>query len=189
MGTEPLKVQALAGGKAAQNKAAILTITLTGERSTAATVALVWSDINLADEGKETIIFKSMKNRRQRIVFIPPMLVDALKELAKFGCKPKDRVFCWETRAGLSRMIVRARRSSGIGELRPHDIGRHGFGRRMTQKGKLQTQQLKRAGNWKSDAAVSRYQHFDIDEIAEAVRDVDTSELLPNTTEKSVTKR
>ncbi|MBS0270732.1 MAG: tyrosine-type recombinase/integrase [Proteobacteria bacterium] len=161
--------------KALRNRAAILTITLTGERTTAATVKLRWCDIDFTEN---TIYFPETKNGKERLVLMPPLLARTLatyKEAA--NPKPDDIVFGWKTRFGISQMIQHARKKAGLTHYRPHDIGRHGFARRMLRKGGLKRPQLKRAGNWESDAAVERYEHFELDEIDFAVRDIDTSEL------------
>ena len=166
---------------AARNKAALIMLTLTGERTTAATVELKWRNI---DFNAGTVLFANTKNKKPRLVMMPPLLVKALTEWAAF-CKAKDSdapdpealVFGWKTRTGLAQMVAHARERAKVGKLRPHDIGRHSFGRRMRQKGKLDRPKLKKAGNWLSDTAVERYDHFELDEVSEAVRDVDTSEL------------
>ncbi|HVZ06033.1 tyrosine-type recombinase/integrase, partial [Hyphomicrobium sp.] len=167
--------------KAARNKAALYMLTLTGERTTAATVELRWRNI---DFGAGTVLFANTKNKKPRLVMLPRLLISALKEWAEF-CKAKDSdrpdpealVFGWKTRTGMSQMVAHARERAKLGKIRPHDIGRHSFGRRMRQKAKLDRPKLKKAGNWLSDSAVERYDHFELDEVSEAVRDVDTSEL------------
>lgn len=164
---------------AARNKAAILLMTLTGERTTAATVVVKWRDI---DFDANTVFFGKTKNGEPRLVLMPPLLAAALRELAEFARGERDApdpealVFNWQSRSGMAWMIARARQRANVGKIRPHDLGRHGFGRRMRAAG-LDRAQLKDAGNWKSDAAVARYDHFDRGEVARAVRDVDTSDL------------
>lgn len=156
-----------------RNKAAILTYTLTGDR-TGAIVRLVWSDI---DFEAGTIFFRKTKNDEPRTLLLPPLLMKALKALAKLGAKPNDRVFGWATRAGPARMIAYARARAGLGKMRPHDIGRHAFGRRGRQQIGFDRAELKDAGNWKSDSAAEVYDHLALDEIKQRLRDVDTSEL------------
>ncbi len=74
-------------------------------------------------------------------------------------------------------MIKRLQRRAGLSEaVRPHDIGRHSFGARLAASG-LSRGALKRAGNWKSDKAVARYEHFQRSQIDAAVAGVDTSKL------------
>lgn len=154
---------------------------LTGERTTAATVKIRWMDI---DFKANTIYFPKTKNGEERIVQMPPVLARALHELSKFGSKAEDPVFGWKTRFGMAQMIAHARKTAEIGTFRPHDIGRHSFGKRMTQKAGLRRPQLKAAGNWKSDNAVERYEHYELDEVSAAVRDVDTSEIWSFDTDK-----
>jgi integrase len=170
--------------EAIRNKAAILMVTLTGERNTAIST-LKAKDISFWGEDEGAVVFGKTKNRKPRRVLMPPILVRAMREyldlLAKespTGTVGHDRqIFRWETRAGLSRMILRARKTAGIGDFRPHDVGRHGFGRRIRQTAGIDLPKLKKAGNWLSDAAVARYDHFAADEVDHAVRDVDTKDL------------
>ncbi len=157
----------------ARNKAAILTYTLTGDR-TGALINVLWSHIDF-DAG--TIFFRKTKNDEPRTLLMPPLLTKALKDLAQHGSDPKTRVFGWETRFGPARMIAYARKRAGLEHIRPHDIGRHAFGRRGRQQIGFDRAELKQAGNWKSDAAVEVYDHLALDEIKEKLRDVDTSEL------------
>lgn len=166
---------------AARNKAALLMLTLTGERTTAATVKLKWRDIDF-DAG--IVLFSHTKNGLPRSVLMAKLLIAALRDWAAY-CPAKGStepdpdalVFGWKTRTGMAQMVQHARARAKVGKLRPHDIGRHSFGRRLRQKGKLDRPKLKKAGNWLSDKAVERYDHFEIDEVSEAVRDIDTSEL------------
>lgn len=169
----------------ARNKAAIYCYTLTGDR-TGPIINLRWPDVSFP---QNTIYFAETKNGESRTVLMPPLLretLEALKALKrqerksprrKKARKVDDLVFGWETRAGPSRMIARARAIAGLPEVRPHDVGRHAFGRRVRQKLKMDRAELKKAGNWKSDKAVERYDHMALDTIKERVRDVDTSEL------------
>jgi len=164
---------------AARNRAALLTVTLTGERTTAVSKT-IWRHIDFA---AGTYYYPETKNRKERRVLMPPLLIRALKAYAELctlegalGPDPDARVFGWETRSGLSIMVRRARRKAKLGNVRPHDIGRHSFGRRLTAGG-MDRRRLKKAGNWESDAAVERYEHFELDEVSMAVRDVDTTDL------------
>ena len=167
---------------AARNRAALLTVTLTGERTTAVS-RTIWRDIDFA---AGTYFYPETKNRKQRFVHMPPLLIRALMAYAQL-CTPQGasapdpdaKVFGWETRSGMALMVRRARKKAGIGNVRPHDIGRHSFARRLTSGG-MDRRRLKRAGNWESDAAVARYEHFELDEVAIAVRDIDTSDLDPS---------
>lgn len=165
----------------ARNKAAIYCYTLTGDR-TGPIVKLVWKNISFASN---TIYFAETKNGEPRTVLMAPALREALDELAKKPHAPGDRVFGWATRAGPSRMIARARAAAGLGPMRPHDIGRHAFGRRARQSLKLDRGELMAAGNWKSAAAAARYDHMDMGTLMERVRDVDTTDLTgPPTSNK-----
>lgn len=169
----------------ARNKAAIYCYTLTGDR-TGPIVKLIWTDISFISN---TIYFAETKNGEPRTVLMAPALREALEELAKRPHKPGDRVFGWATRAGPSRMISRARKIAGLGPMRPHDIGRHAFGRRARQSLKLDRAELMQAGNWKSAAAAARYDHMAMGTLMERVRDVDTTELTgPATSNKSGNK-
>lgn len=156
-----------------RNKAAILAYTLTGDR-TGAIINVLWAHIDF-DAG--TIHFPKTKNTQPRTLLMPPALIKALKALAALGCDPKERVFGWKTRFGPAQMIAHARQRAGIERVRPHDIGRHAFGRRGRRQIGFDRAELKSAGNWRSDSAASRYDHLDIDAIKERLRDVDTSEL------------
>lgn len=166
----------------ARNKAAIYCYTLTGDR-TGPIVKLRWSDINFTGN---SIYFAETKNGEPRTVLMAPLLRQALEELAKHPHKPGDRVFGWETRAGPARMIARARSIAGLGPVRPHDVGRHAFGRRARQTMGMDRAELMKAGNWKSSAAVARYDHLDLDSIKERVRDVDTTDLAEPATSNAI---
>lgn len=170
--------------KALRNKAAILLVTLTGERATAVCklrgqdIALQPNPSGEPDLDRGAVYFAKTKNGKERAVPLAPIAVRALRdhiEASRVG--PKDTLFGWQTRSGLSQMIGHARAYAGLSQFRPHDVGRHSFGRRMTAAG-LDRRQLKKAGNWKSDKAVERYEHFDDDQLSEVVRSVDTSSLV-----------
>jgi len=157
----------------ARNRAAIYCYTLTGDR-TGPIIKLTWASISFTSN---TIYFAETKNGEPRTVLMAPALREALEELAKKPHKPGDRVFGWATRAGPSRMIARARKIAGLGPIRPHDVGRHAFGRRARQSLKLDRGELMKAGNWKSSSAAARYDHMAMGTLMERVRDVDTTEL------------
>lgn len=167
--------------KAVRNRAAILFVTLTGER-TSAVIKLLLNNVTLSDNpdgdpAKDigSVYFGKTKNGKPRRVQLPPILVRALREhIAVNEVKPTDRLFGWTSRFALAQMIRKARKAAGLDAVRPHDVGRHSFGRRMTAAG-LDRRQLKKAGNWDSDAAVARYEHLAEDVITETVRNVDTS--------------
>lgn len=157
----------------ARNRAAIYCYTLTGDR-TGPIIKLTWASISFTSN---SIYFAETKNGEPRTVLMAPALREAIEELAKKPHTPGDRVFGWATRAGPSRMIARARATAGLGPMRPHDIGRHAFGRRARQSLKLDRSELMAAGNWKSSAAAARYDHMAMGTLMERVRDVDTTEL------------
>ncbi len=157
----------------ARNKAAILTYTLTGDR-TGAIIRVMWPHIDF-DAG--TIFYPKTKNSEPRTLLMPPILVEALKELKRLSADLKAPVFGWKTRFGPAQMIAHARQLAGLDRIRAHDIGRHAFGRRGRQALRFDRAELKKAGNWKSDAAAEVYDHLEIDEIKERLRDVDTSVL------------
>lgn len=70
---------------------------------------------------------------------------------------------------------MRAKKAAGVAtDIRPHQIGRHSFGRRHASKG---TGFLKRAGGWKSDAAVRVDEHLSDDELSRSVSEVDIGGL------------
>lgn len=175
--------------KAARNKAALLMFALTGERTTPITQLLGKHLVLEPDSDRGSAYFGKTKNGKPRRVLLAPMLVVALKEhLALTTVGPDERVFGWKSRFALAQMVRRAREHAKLEPYRPHDIGRHSFGRRMTAAG-MDRRQLKKAGNWDSDAAVARYEHLADDQIAEAVRDVDTSALAGSkTSDKSCDK-
>ncbi len=156
-----------------RNRAAILTFSLAGDR-TGALVRLTWADIDL---DQNTIYFAQTKNGEPRTVLMAPLLHKAMKQLATHTHKLTDRVFGWETRAGPARMISTACKAAGVGRLRPHDVGRHAFGRRGRQSIGFDRAEMQKAGNWKSDKAAARYDHMAVGSIMERIRDVDTTEL------------
>src|SRR5262249_31656420 len=153
--------------KAIRNRAALLCIALTGERTSAVT-NLVLEDVTLApnpdnDPSKDvgSVYFAATKNGKERTVQLAPILVRALREhIKENGIKAGKRLFGWETRYALAQMVRKARKTAGLRWFRPHDAGRHSFGRRMTAAG-LDRRELKKAGNWDSDKAVERYEHLD----------------------------
>lgn len=157
----------------ARNKAAILTYTLTGDR-TGAVIKVHWQHVDF-DAG--TIFYPKTKNSEARTLLMPPLLIEAMKALHKLTTDIRAPIFGWMTRSGPARMIGYARKRAGLEHIRPHDLGRHAFGRRGRQQLRFDRTELKKAGNWKSDSAAGRYDHLELDEIKERLRDVDTSGL------------
>ena len=73
-----------------------------------------------------------------------------VREYAKF-CTPEGELtpdpFGRETRTGLAQIVRRAQNKAKIGDVRPHDIGRHSFGRRLTAGG-MDRRRLKKGGQF-----------------------------------------
>lgn len=161
-----------ASQKPVRDRACILMFNLTGDR-TGAIVALERRNVDL-DNG--TVFFEKTKNSKPRKVSMAPILWGVMKELCA-GQKRDARVFGFKTRYGPAQLLKRLQLRAGIDTIyRPHDVGRHSFGARLANSG-MSRGELKKAGNWLSDASVDRYEHIAQDRVSQAVANVDTSKL------------
>lgn len=161
-----------ASQKPIRDYACILMFNLTGDR-TGAIVALERRNVDL-DNG--TVFFEKTKNSQPRKVSMAPILWDAMRELCE-GQRRDARVFGFKTRYGPPQLLKRLQMRAGVDtKYRPHDVGRHSFGARLANSG-MSRGELKKAGNWLSDAAVARYEHIAQDRVSLAVAAVDTSKL------------
>lgn len=116
------------------------------------------------DEGK--VVIPGAKGHDDRIVQIPPELVDELRQLrarAPRGweqCPENLRVFGYASKDGPRKAWATACRKAGIQMLTRHEAGRHGFGQEMCVRQGVDYKSVAEIGGWADTQMLHRtYTH------------------------------
>lgn len=143
--------------------ALLIVLCYTGMRLSEA-LGLTWNDVRLADGFAYT---PDTKNGEPRAVFLPPVAVAALANMAG-GDQPGVRVFRF-TKSGHLYSLLRVaaiKANVDLPERSAYHIFRHTYATWMRRYAGLDTKGLVATGAWKDRKSADRYEHVQVSEEA-----------------------